>query len=120
MIMYVMYVNNNSTNQIQCHGDVHCSGIPILSLSDIERLHILDIQTYRCDAFFLRHVQLPYAWLGLCFVWTAVDRCYTEISLSLQARLRKSTCRYSWMKSATCSSKNLYFNHYNIWVFIDL
>ena len=68
MIMYVMYVNNNSTNQIQCHGDVHCSGIPILSLSDIERLHILDIQTYRCDAFFLRHVQLPYAWLGLCFV----------------------------------------------------
>ena len=41
MIMYVMYVNNNSTNQIQCHSDVHCSGIPILSLSDIERLHIL-------------------------------------------------------------------------------
>ena len=64
-----MYVNNNnSTNQIQCHGDVHCSGIPILSLSDIECLHIVDIQTYTCDVFFLHHVQLPYACLGLYFV----------------------------------------------------
>ena len=103
--MNCMLSNNNScsTNQNQCHDGVVCSEMPILSLSDNGLLHILDIQTYMCDVFLLRHVRFPYAYSGLCFMWTVVDRRYIEISLSLHTGLRsqqnfiKNHCHYSWI-----------------------